>query len=74
MSEILGLRAWSWVAQRPRLYAFATRWAARVLRVLGGRRRRMRRLLFAGGWTAARDFPAPQGATFRDLYARRQTG
>jgi len=73
-SEILGLRAWSWVAQRPRLYAFATRWAARVLRFLGGRGRRMRKLPFAGGWTAARDFPAPQGATFRDLYARRQSG
>ena len=73
-SEILGLRAWSWVAQRPRLYAFATRWAARILRWLGGRTRRMRKLPFAGGWTAARDFPAPQGATFRDLYARRQSG
>jgi L-lactate dehydrogenase complex protein LldF len=70
-SEILGLRAWSWVAQRPRLYAFATRWAARFLRLLGGRTRRIRKLPFAGGWTGARDFPAPQGATFRDLYARR---
>jgi L-lactate dehydrogenase complex protein LldF len=69
-SEILGLRLWSWVAQRPRLYAFATRWAARVLWLLGGRAGRIRRLPGAGGWTLGRDLPAPQGATFRDLYRR----
>jgi len=23
-------------------------------------------------WTAGRDFPAPQGRTFRDLYAQRR--
>jgi L-lactate dehydrogenase complex protein LldF len=69
-SEMLGLRVWSWVAQRPRLYAFATRWAARVLRLLGGRTGRIRRLPLAGGWTAGRDLPAPQGRTFRDLYRK----
>jgi L-lactate dehydrogenase complex protein LldF len=68
-SEMLGLRLWSWMAQRPRLYAFATRWAARVLRLLGGRKGRIRRLPLAGaGWTVGRDFPAPQGKIFRDLY------
>ncbi len=71
-SEMLGIRVWSWVAQRPRLYAFATRWAARVLRLLGGRTGRIRRLPLAGGWTAGRDFLAPQGRTFRDLYRKRR--
>jgi L-lactate dehydrogenase complex protein LldF len=70
--ERLGIRLWSWVAQRPRAYAFATRWAARVLSVLGGRRSVIRRLPLAGGWTLGRDFPAPQGRTFRDLYRRRR--
>jgi L-lactate dehydrogenase complex protein LldF len=71
-TEILGLRAWSWVAQRPRLYGFATRWAARVLRLLGGRTGRIRRLPGAGAWTLGRDLPAPRGRTFRDLYAKRR--
>ncbi|HLB13795.1 MAG TPA: lactate utilization protein B [Burkholderiales bacterium] len=70
-TEMLGIRVWSWVAQRPRLYAFAARWAARTLWLLGGRAGRIRRLPLAGaGWTIGRDFPAPQGKTFRDLYAK----
>jgi L-lactate dehydrogenase complex protein LldF len=74
-SEMLGIRAWSWVAQRPRLYSFATRWVARTLRLLGGRKRRLRRLPLAGaGWTIGRDFPAPQGGTFRDRYAKTRRG
>jgi L-lactate dehydrogenase complex protein LldF len=71
-TEMLGIRLWSWVAQRPRLYAFAARWAARVLRVLGGRSGAIRRLPLAGGWTLGRDLPSPQGRTFRDLYRRRR--
>jgi L-lactate dehydrogenase complex protein LldF len=70
--ELLALRLWSWLAQRPRCYGFVTRWAARALRLLGGSARRIRWLPLAGrGWTLARDFPAAQGATFRDLYRRR---
>ncbi len=69
-SEMLGLRIWGRVAQRPRLYALATRWAARCLRVLGGASRRIRRLPGAGGWTRERDLPAPQAGTFRDLYSK----
>ena len=68
--ERAGLRVWSWFAQRPALYALATRLAARVGRLLGGKRRAIGRLP-GGGWTGERDFPAPQGRTFRELYARR---
>ncbi len=68
--EMAALRAWAWVAQRPWAYAFATRWAARALRLLGGRTGRIRRLPGARGWTLGRDFPAPQRATFRDQYKR----
>jgi L-lactate dehydrogenase complex protein LldF len=71
-TEMFAIRAWSWVAQRPRLYAFATRWAARCLRVLGGRTGRIRRLPLAGGWTVGRDLPAPEGRTFRDSYGKRR--
>lgn len=71
-SEMLGLRLWSWVAQRPRLYAFATRIGARYLRFKAGSKGRITKLPLAGkGWTMERDFPAPQGKTFRELYAQR---
>jgi len=73
-SEILALRMWSWLAQRPWLYALATRWAARALRLRAGGAKRLRKLPLAGKeWTLGRDFPAPQGATFRELYARRRS-
>ncbi|HEY5636158.1 MAG TPA: LutB/LldF family L-lactate oxidation iron-sulfur protein [Burkholderiales bacterium] len=70
--ERAGIAAWSFVAQRPRLYALATGIAARVLRFLGGASGRITRLPFAAGWTQMRDFPAPEGRTFRDLYAARK--
>jgi L-lactate dehydrogenase complex protein LldF len=74
-SERAGLRLWAWAALHPRIYAFGTRWAARYLRFLGGGRERIRRLPLAGrGWTETRDFPAPQGRTFRELYRARRSG
>ena len=72
-TERAGFRAWAFVACRPRLYAFLTRIAARVLKLWGGKKRRISRLPFGGsGWTAGRDFPAPEGRTFRELYAARR--
>jgi len=68
--ELLALRAWGWLARHPRVYAVAARWASRALRLLGGASGRIRRLPGASGWTRQRDFPAPRGATFRDLYRR----
>ncbi|MGD2063968.1 MAG: LutB/LldF family L-lactate oxidation iron-sulfur protein [Nitrospirota bacterium] len=67
-SERLGLRLWSWLAQRPALYAMAARVAAWLLRILAGREGWLRRLPGASGWMRGRDFPAPAGRTFRDLY------
>lgn len=61
--------AWAFAARRPWLYALATRIGARVLRWMGGRRGMIRRLPLAGrGWTLGREFPAPEGRTFRELY------
>jgi L-lactate dehydrogenase complex protein LldF len=74
-TERVGLRLWAWAARRPRIYALGTRWAARYLRFLGGGLKRINRLPLAGrGWTLARDFPAPEGRTFRELYAKRRRG
>jgi L-lactate dehydrogenase complex protein LldF len=69
-----GLGLWAWFARRPRLYHLATRMAAVVLRAASFGRGRFRSLPFAGGWTQFRDFPAPQGRTFQQLYAEGKQG
>ena len=64
----LGLAAWGWLARHPRTYRIATRIAMAVLARLGRRSGSLRKLPFASAWTEARDFPAPQGATFLDRW------
>jgi L-lactate dehydrogenase complex protein LldF len=59
-----GLSLWAFLATRPRLYRLATGMAMRTLRLMAGRRGRLRRLPLAGGWTDTRDMPAPAGRTF----------
>jgi L-lactate dehydrogenase complex protein LldF len=73
-TERLALKAWAWAALHPRAYALGARWAARYLKFLGGGLKRISRLPFAGGWTLTRDFPAPAGRTFRELYAKSKRG
>jgi L-lactate dehydrogenase complex protein LldF len=70
-TERAGLRLWSWLATRPRLYAIATRIGVRWLRWMAGGDRLLHNLPLASGWTDGRDMPAPEGRTFRDLYAAR---
>jgi len=68
-----GLALWAWLAKRPTLYHLATGLAARVLARAGRKRGAFSRLPLAGGWTAARDLPAPEGATFRAQWKGRRT-
>ena len=65
-----GIGAWAWLARRPALYRLVTGVAIRVLGMLGRRRGRFTQLPLAGGWTAARDLPAPEGATFHALWRK----
>ncbi len=67
----LALKGWAFLARRPRLYRLVSGAVVRVLGALGRRRGSFRRMAFAGGWTAARDLPAPQGRTFMDQWAQR---
>ncbi|HET7766721.1 MAG TPA: lactate utilization protein B [Burkholderiales bacterium] len=68
--ERLGLRLWSWLARRPRLYALATALGAPFLRLLGGADGMLGVLPFGSEWTRGRRFPAPRSwRTFRSLYA-----
>ena len=68
-----GLGVWAWFAKRPKLYHAATGFAARVLHNLGLDKGRLRRLPLASGWTGNRDFPAPQGKTFHQLWKERRS-
>ncbi|MBI4292990.1 MAG: iron-sulfur cluster-binding protein [Betaproteobacteria bacterium] len=71
-SERLGLRAWSWLAQHPSLYAMATAIGVRALRAIRNSDGMIGAIPFASGWTRSRFMPAPaSGGTFRALYAKR---
>lgn len=71
-TERAALMAWGWAARNPSLYRAGSRLAARLLKWMGGARGRIRTLPLAGGWTDQRDFPAPSGRTFHELYRERQ--
>jgi L-lactate dehydrogenase complex protein LldF len=68
----MGLGAWAFFAQRPRLYGLLSGLAARALARLGGRKGRLSKLPLASGWTKYREMPAPEGKTFQQLWAERQ--
>ncbi len=65
-----GLALWAFFAKRPALYHLVSGTAAAVLGAFGRSRGRFGRLPLAGGWTAHRDLPAPQGRTFQQLWAK----
>jgi L-lactate dehydrogenase complex protein LldF len=71
--ERAGLRAWRFAALNPALYGFGARIAARVLKWMGGADGRIANLPLASGWTRERDFPAPEGRTFLELYRSRRS-
>ncbi len=72
LGERLGLRLWAFTARRPTLYRLATQVGARLLRALSSDKRSIRRLPLGGGWTDTRDFAAPAGRTFAELWRKRQ--
>ncbi|PWB41567.1 MAG: iron-sulfur cluster-binding protein [Rhodocyclales bacterium] len=66
--ERAALRLWSWLARHPGLYALAAKLGVRYLNWLAEGEDRIRVMGIAPSWTAGRDFPAPEGRTFRELY------
>ena len=70
--EKVGIALWAYAAMRPSLYAFGSKVAVRVLRWMGGDAKRIRSLPVGAGWTVSRDFPAPSGRTFREMYRERR--
>jgi L-lactate dehydrogenase complex protein LldF len=69
LMERLALKGWAWVASKPKLYALGTWFGVRYLNWLAGGKDRIHVLGVAPEWTLGRDFPAPEGKTFRELYA-----
>jgi L-lactate dehydrogenase complex protein LldF len=67
-----GLGVWAFAARRPKLYRLATRLAARVLANMGHSKGRLSKVPLASGWTRYRDFPAPQGKTFQQMWKERR--
>ena len=65
-------RLWAWVARHPVLYGLGARFGVRYLKWLAGDAGTIRLLPTAPEWTRGRDFPAPQGRTFREMYAARR--
>lgn len=72
--ERLAIGVWSAFATRPTLYALSTKVAARVSAWWAGDKKRITWLPGLDGWTDGRDMPAPQGKTFREMYAARLSG
>lgn len=62
------LAVWAALVRHPPLYHRVTGLGARLLARLGRRRGRLTRLPLAAAWTSARDLPAPEGRTFRQLW------
>ena len=67
-SQHAGLRLWAWIARHPDLYGLLAGFAGRAGGWLGRRRGSLRHVPLAGGWTRARDLPAPRGRTFRQRW------
>jgi L-lactate dehydrogenase complex protein LldF len=68
------MRIWGYAAKRPALYHLLARFGVAIAGSLGRSRGRFVRLPMARGWTAYRDFPAPQGRTFQQLWIETERG
>ena len=66
-----GIGVWAYFAKRPPLYHFIAAVGAQVLALLGRRHGSFYNLPLASGWTATREFPAPEGRTFQELWYKR---
>jgi L-lactate dehydrogenase complex protein LldF len=70
LRERLSLKFWAFAALRPRLYHALSGALMPLLARRAGKRGRIASLPLGSSWTATRDFPAPQGKTFHQLYAK----
>jgi L-lactate dehydrogenase complex protein LldF len=67
---VAGLGLWAFAATRPKLYRFGAKIIARMLKLMS-HNGVVHSLPMIHGWFAVRDFPAPQGKTFQELWRER---
>src|SRR6185437_2659998 len=70
-SMVAGLGVWAFFAKHPALYRVVAGIAARFLKLMA-RRGHVHALPLMRNWFAVRDFPAPQGKTFHELWTARK--
>ena len=68
----MGISLWAYAAKHPVLYRRIAALAARVLHRLGKKRGHVRSIPAMYGWFVARDFPAPEGKTFHEMWGARK--
>jgi L-lactate dehydrogenase complex protein LldF len=61
------------LARHPALYGLAAKLGVRYLNWLAEGADRIRVMGIAPSWTDGRDFPAPEGRTFREQYLSRRS-
>ena len=59
-----GIRFWSAMVKRPKLYHAMTRFTMPLMKLWAGKKNRLHSLPIGRGWTLWRDLPAPEGKTF----------
>ncbi len=69
--ERRAFKFWARLAASPTLYALAAWFGVRYLKQLAGGRKTITSFSLVPEWMLGRDFPAPEGKTFRELYAER---
>ncbi|MGI9286478.1 MAG: LutB/LldF family L-lactate oxidation iron-sulfur protein [Pseudomonadales bacterium] len=71
----LGGRAvsfFSWLACRPKLYAFVTNLGAQSLRLAALGKGKLRRMPLMSNWTRFKDLPIPDGGSFQQQWKKRR--
>ncbi len=66
-AAVFGLGLWAFAAKRPKLYRLSAKIMTRALK-LASRNGVVHSLPLMRGWFVVRDFPAPQGKTFQELW------
>ena len=67
----LAMSVWAFWAVRPKAYHFGAKIKMRLLGLLGRKNGHFKSLLFSKAWTKSRDFPAPEGKTFQQLWSEK---
>ncbi len=67
----LGMTSWAWWAKRPKLYHFFAGLKMRIVGMVGRKKGHFKSLPMTKGWTQNRDFPAPEGKTFQQLWSEK---